>query len=491
MILEAKPMRETVTPEEMATIDAEAPEPVSELIERAGWATAQTALGLFGGDAYGKRVAVLAGKGNNGADGRSAARYLRHRGAVCRVYEVSTSSDGARSEPEDTVAYDLIIDACYGTGLRGRFDRWSLPIDVGDTPVLAVDIPSGVNGLTGAAQGSPLAAVETVTFAALKPGLLFEPGRSLAGRITVADIGLDCSRARIRHLEESDLSRWPARGGTDHKWANAVAVVGGSPGMVGAAALTSTAALRSGAGYVVQIRPAPLASGPSMPIEAVAVSMVDDWDRAVEHLGRCGAVVVGPGLSIDGPQVLSQVHRLLAMSEAPVAFDAGALRPDLLDAVGGSSVADDRLPILTPHDGEFERITGRSPGTDRIDDTRRAASELDAIVLLKGPTTVVAHPDGRVLVSTAGDERLATAGTGDVLSGIIGAGLALGLDPFLAAGLGAELHGRAARRGRRVGLISGDLPDLVADLLSSAAADVGHDGGSVTKTGISRSVASW
>ncbi len=464
-------MRETVTPTEMGAIDDEAPEPVSELIERAGWATAQAALRLFGGDAYGKRVAVLAGKGNNGADGRSAARFLERRGAVCRVFDVSAAPDALSAEPVDTTTYDLVVDACYGTGLRGRFDRRSLPIEVGDTPVLAVDIPSGVNGLTGAAQGSPLPAVETVTFAALKPGLLFEPGRSLAGDVTVADIGLDCSRARIWHLGESDLSVWPVRGRSAHKWAHAVAVVGGSPGMMGAAALASAAALRSGAGYVVQVRPAPLAPGPSTPIEAVAVSMVNEWNRAIEQVDRCSAVVVGPGLVIDGLQMLSELHQLLAMAAAPVVFDAGALRPDLLDAVRGSSAADDRLPILTPHDGEFERLTGRATGPDRIDDTRRAAAEFGAIVLLKGPTTVVAHPDGRVLVSTAGDRRLATAGTGDVLSGIIGAGLALGLEPFRAAGLGAELHGRAAARGRAVGLKAGDLPDLVADLLASSEPD--------------------
>ncbi len=462
-------MREVVTPAEMAAVDAEAPEPVDELIERAGWATARAALALFDKmdrrGAYGKRVAVLAGKGNNGADGRSAALHLQRRGAVCRVFTVS--GDTVHPEPSDVSAYDLIVDACYGTGLRGRFDRRSLPIEVGDTPVLAVDIPSGVNGLTGATQGSPLQATATITFAALKPGLLFEPGRSLAGKVTVADIGLDCSRARIRLLEESDLSAWPRGRATDHKWAHAVAVVGGSPGMAGAAALSSTAAMRAGAGYVVQVRPAPLSPGMSTPIEAVTVSMLNEWHRMVEQMDRCGAVVIGPGLEIDGPQMLGELHQLLAMTESPVVFDAGALRSDLLDAVAGSRVADDRLPVVTPHDGEFERLTGRTPGPDRIDDARRAAEELGAVILLKGPTTAVAHPDGRALVSTAGDQRLATAGTGDVLAGVIGAGLALGLDPFLAAGLGAELHGRAAARGRAVGLTAGDLPDLIAALLSS------------------------
>ena len=456
-------MREVLTPAEMAAVDAEAPEPVTELVERAGWATARAALRLLAGDAYGKRVAVLAGKGNNGADGRSAAHHLERRGARCQVFDVP-GPEGR--EPVETGTYDLVLDACFGTGLRGPFHAGSLPIDVGDTPVLAVDIPSGVNGLTGATEGTPLPAIATVTFAALKPGLLFEPGRSLAGHVTVADIGLDCSRARLWNLEQSDLSGWPRRSGTAHKWANAVAVIGGGTGMAGAASLASTGALRAGAGYVTQVRTAPLGAGPSAPVEAVTVSMIDDWNRTVSLVDRCGAVVIGPGLEIDGPQRLAELHQLLAMAEAPVVFDAGALRPELLEAVSRSSVADDRLSVLTPHDGEFARLTGRRPGPDRIEDTRRAAADLGAVVLLKGPTTVVAHPDGRALLSTAGDQRLATAGSGDVLSGIIGAGLTLGLDPFLAAGLGAELHGRAAGRGFAVGLRAGDLPALVAEFLS-------------------------
>ncbi len=461
-------MHEVVTPAEMAAIDAEAPEPVDELIERAGRATARAALRLLEGHAYGKRIAVLAGKGNNGADGRSAARYLERRGARCHVIDVpgdvSAAEASSRSTPR--LRYDLVIDACFGTGLRGRFDSADLPIDVGDAPVLAVDIPSGVNGLTGAVQGHPLAAAATVTFAALKPGLLLEPGRSLAGQVEVADIGLDCSRATMHHLGADDIERWPRRDRNAHKWRHGVAVVGGSPGMTGAAALASIAAMRTGAGYVVQVRPAPVSDQPSTPTEAVTVSMVDEPDLSIRQAGRCAAVVVGPGLSVDGPQLLAQTHHLLATIEAPVVFDAGALRPDLIEAVLGSSVADDRLPVLTPHDGEFERLTGRDPGSDRIDDVRRAAADLGAVVLLKGPTTIVAHPDGRVLLSTAGDQRLATAGSGDVLAGMIGAGLALGLDPFLAAGLGAQLHGRAAGRGSEVGLMAGDIPGLAAELLS-------------------------
>ena len=236
--------------------------------------------------------------------------------------------------------------------------------------------------------------------------------------------------------------------------------------MAGAAALSADAAFRAGAGHVIKVRPVDRGDHPAVPVEAVTVSLADEWPQAIELIDRCRAVVVGPGLAIDGPQSSSELHHLLATVEAPIVFDAGALRPDLLEAIRQSSVADDRFPVLTPHDGEFERLTGSPPGPDRIDAARRVAAEYGAVVLLKGPTTVVAGPDGRALVSTAGDQRLATAGSGDVLAGIIGAGLALGLDPFLAAGLGAELHGQAAARGRSVGLKAGDLPDLVAGLLS-------------------------
>jgi len=467
-----------VTPEEMGAIDAEAPEPVDELIDRAGWATARAALRLLreirssgrwdGALIYGARVAVLAGKGNNGADGRSAARFLRRRGVTCEVFDVGGSAPADDSDRRPGSDYDLIIDACFGTGLRGDFWSDELPVDVGDTPVLAVDIPSGVNGMTGQTQGRPLPAMATVTFAALKPGLLFEPGRSLAGRVEVADIGLDCSRARLWHLGPADLARWPKRQPSAHKWGHAVAVVGGGPGMSGAATLTGRAALRAGAGYVINTRPGPMVGpDPAQPTEAVTVSLDDDWDRLSSQVGRCAAVVVGPGLDLDDRDTDNAVKRLLRESDAAVVLDAGAIRPDVIETVVGRRSAEKRLPVLTPHDGEFERLMSSKPGPDRLAAVRRVADSHRAVVVLKGPSTVVAQPDGRALISTAGDQRLATAGTGDVLAGIIGAGLSLGLDSFLAAGLGVELHGRAALRGRRVGLTAGDLPDLVAELLTS------------------------
>lgn len=478
-------MQPVVTPAEMAAIDADAPEPVEELIERAGWATARAAVELLARP-YGSRVAILAGKGNNGADGRATVRHLERAGARCTVFDIDIDTGGGGggsggAAPVDGTRFDLVVDACFGTGLRGRFESSGLPVRVGDTLVLAVDIPSGVDGLTGELRGRPLPATATVTFAAPKPGLLLDPGRRLVGRLTVADIGLDCSRARMHHLQPSDLDRWPTRAPDDHKWRRAVAVVGGGPGMTGAPRLAAIGALRAGAGYVTLSTPgsadgpgATSAAGPGgpalpgPPIEAVGYPVTEAWaDDLLGRLDRFGAAVVGPGL---GEGNTGEVVRWWSGAGVPTVFDGGALTA-LADA-GADSGRLPRpaiLPVLTPHDGEFARLAGRAPGPDRPAAARELAARMGAVVLLKGPTTVVAHPDQRVLLSTAGDARLATAGTGDVLSGLIGAALAGGLEPFLAAGLAAELHGRAARRGPSVGLVASDLPTLVAALLSERA----------------------
>jgi NAD(P)H-hydrate epimerase len=206
------PVEPIVTPEEMAAIDAAAPEPTDELIERAGAAVARAALELLGG-AYGRRVVVVVGKGNNGADGRAAARRLGRRGVRCLVVD-------AAGAPAALPGCDLVVDAAYGTGFRGTFDPPTLPDP--PPPVLAVDIPSGVSGLTGEATGRPWAARRTVTFAARKPGLLLAEGAELAGEVTVADIGLDTSRARAHLVTAGDVAAWlPDRPRNTHKWRSA------------------------------------------------------------------------------------------------------------------------------------------------------------------------------------------------------------------------------------------------------------------------------
>lgn len=441
-----------VTPEEMAAIDAAAPEPVDVLIGRAGHAVARAAADLLGGT-YGRRVVVLAGKGNNGNDGRDAARRLARRGVRVEVLD-------AAGLPDRLPPVDLVIDAAYGTGFRGE---WHAP-DPRGAVVLAVDIPSGLDGTTGEAHGRVLAADRTVTFAALKPGLVLEPGASLVGRVEVVDIGLDTTSATAHLVEPDDLrARLPDRSATAHKWQSAVWVVGGSPGLEGAAVLTSSAAARAEAGYVRWSSPGEV---PSLlkPTEIVGTGLpANDWAAAVlEDLPRFGALVVGNGLGLDDRH-REPLRRVVAEATVPVIVDADAL------TLLGSDVAEvtRATTILTPHDGEYERLAGAPPGPDRIDAARSLAERAGCVVLLKGRTTVVAGPDGRALVCRVGDERLATLGSGDVLAGIIVALCARGLEPLVAAALGAALHGLTARVGLRHGVTARDLVDQLPLALES------------------------
>jgi NAD(P)H-hydrate epimerase len=249
-------------------------------------------------------------------------------------------------------------------------------------------------------------------------------------------------------MESSDLARWPRRSGDTHKWEAAVWLVGGSVGMTGSISLAATAAFRAGAGYVTISIPGAEAAS-ATPIEAVVVPVGE-----AGRTGRHRALVVGPGLR--DPAVAGAILD----SDLAAVVDAGAI---------GEFTPRQGPTVLTPHDGEFERLFGHRADPDRIEAARNGASAMDAVVLLKGPTTVIADPGGAIRLVTDGDARLATAGTGDVLSGVIGAGLALGLDPFEAAGLGAQLHAAAATSalGLRSGLMASDLPDLVAATLDA------------------------
>ena len=453
-------MQPVLTISQMQAVDARAvaTTPLEELVERAGTAVAGAALDLMGG-AYGRRAVLLCGKGNNGADGRVAARLLVRRGV--RVTVVAPGEVDAIGEGGPPV--DLVVDAAFGTGFRGTYGA---PRVAPGIPVLAVDIPSGVEGDTGRATGSVLRATATVTFVALKPGLVQGDGAALAGEVRVVDIGLPIDGYDVAVVDDGDIAALvPHRDSGGNKWVAAVLVVAGSPGMTGAAALSARAAYRSGAGMVrlgvPGGDPAALAAG-----EAVGIDLPPGrWaDTALEVAGRCHALVVGPGLG-RAEGTADQVKRLIASSPVPVVVDA-----DGLNALGR---IDAPLPsrstvVLTPHDGEYTRLTGEAPGPDRIAAARRLAVASGAVALLKGPTTAVADPTGRVLLAMAGTPSLATAGTGDVLSGVIGALLARGMPPLEAAALGAHLHGRAGALGHRSGLMAGDLPDLVARVLDAA-----------------------
>ncbi|MDP8976935.1 MAG: NAD(P)H-hydrate dehydratase [Actinomycetota bacterium] len=440
-----------VTPDEMKSIDEESREPTEVLVQRAGAAVARRALQMLGGG-YGRRVVVVAGKGNNGADGRVAGQRLRRSGARVTVVE-------ATDQPQRLPPCDLLIDAAFGTGFRGEYQAPA----PGGAPVLAVDIPSGVDGLTGQAGDGAVWATTTVTFAALKPGLLLGSGPERTGPVELVDIGLDASRAHIHLVQDEDVgAHLPPRPRESHKWRSAVFVAAGSPGMMGAPLLVARAALRAGAGYVnLGVPGAALEQMPSGS-EAVARALPSEgWaPEALRDSERFKAAAVGPGLG-RGEGTLAEVRRLLAESPVPLVVDG-----DALAAVDGPLGAE---AVLTPHAAEYERLAGSPLGPDRLDAARSLAARLQAVVLLKGPTTVVAHPQGEVLISVTGDTRLATAGTGDVLSGVIAAFLAQGVAPMWAAGLAAHVHGSAARLGPRRGMVAGDVVELLPQWLSAHA----------------------
>lgn len=465
-------MDPVLTPAEMGAADRRAVAagtPVAVLMERAGRAVAW-AVRTHLGRTYGVRAVIACGKGDNGGDGLVAARVLTGWGARVDVLRV-----GAGLDPvwvERTVARaDVVVDAMYGTGFRGELGGDArLVVDAvaarsDPVPVIAVDVPSGVDGSTGAVSGPAVRATRTVTFAARKPGLLFEPGRSLAGEVTVADIGIavdpppgvpvtGCPR-------RADVAAWlPARPLEAHKWTAAVWVVGGSAGMTGAPALAARAALRSGAGMVWcgvpgdaavaggEVIGVALPAGPGGGLGDAAV------DRVLADVGRFGALAVGPGLGRD-PGTLAAVRRLVLAAPVPVVLDADGIHAFAGDP--GALRARPAPTVCTPHAGEFAVLTGAPPGPDRLAAARASAEATGCVVLLKGPGTVVADPDGSAAICPIGGPELATAGTGDVLTGIVAAALARGAGAFAAAAAGAWIHAAAARVAGHTVLIAGDL----------------------------------
>jgi len=469
------------TPAEMAAVDAAAPQPTDVLVDRAGAAVARAVLDEMGGG-YGRRVVVLAGKGSNGADGRVAAGRLARRGVRTTVVDAAMApghllAPGSRQT-------DLVVDAAYGTGLGRPFEA-----PIVDAPVLAVDLPSGLDGLTGEARGRPLAARRTVTFAALKPGLLFGDGPMLAGRVEVVDLGLDVSGATAHLLTDVDIAALvPGRPADAHKWQRACWVIAGSLGMEGAAGLAATAALRAGAGYVRLSVPG--GGDPGAPDEVVRMPVGADLGSNGSDEARFTSMVVGPGLGTSA-EVADGLARLVATSGPSLVVDG-----DGLTALAGSPTGDGRSAVfsgerarplvLTPHDGEFARLAGHPPGPDRIAAVRALAGATGAVVLLKGPTTAVAAPDGRVLLAAAGDARLATAGSGDVLAGIIGAFLARGAEPLAAAAAAAHVHGRLVTApgiddAPSTGVAAGDLAARLVSVLEELGVD-GSPGGEADRS---------
>lgn len=390
------------------------------------------------------RVVVVCGKGNNGGDGHVAARALRGTGREVRVVR-------AFEEPFDPAGAEVIVDALLGTGFSGAprdpLDGVIAAINAAGVPVVAADMPSGVNGSTGEVEGVAVCATATATFHRAKPGLWVHPGKAHAGEVHVVDIGVPPGAPgdpAVGLIAPAVLRGLPGRAAASSKFSSGtVVVVGGSPGLTGAPIMAAHAAMRAGAGYVI------IASGRAnetafafRPVEAM-LCPVDTVDEALEVIERADAVVLGPGLGRDGG-AQAFARELYARIEAPLVLDA-----DGLNAFALADMPERPAPtVLTPHAGELGRLLGCESaeiGAHRLDCAREAACRSGALVVLKGDDTLIAAPDGRVAVSPGGAPALATAGTGDVLSGVIAALLARGAEPWHAAAAAVWAHVRAGQ----------------------------------------------
>jgi hydroxyethylthiazole kinase-like uncharacterized protein yjeF len=450
--------------------------PGIELMERAGTALAD----LVSECAPQGRVVVVCGKGNNGGDGLVTARVLRERGRTVDVLLLGRGEElrgDARTNlerlpglpPEAFAAEELtgsavVVDAILGTGFSGEPREPAAgaieAINAVDpqTAVIACDVPSGVDASTGEVAGAGVRAVATATFHAAKPGLWIAPGKDHAGEVRVVDIGIPPGapvEPSIGLIDDRVTDGVPRRGRDSTKFAaGSVLVCGGSTGLTGAPCLASESATRAGAGYVTAFVPASLNAIFEIRLLEVMTVPLPDHDGALgadgakavlDRAGHAGSLVLGPGLGRAQSSVALATSLARAV-ELPLLLDA-----DGLNAHAGAlgSLAHRTAPtVLTPHAGELGRLLdcdSDAVQARRLHCARHAALEAQAIVVLKGDDTIVAQPDGRAAVSRGGAPALATAGTGDVLSGVIGAYLAKRMDPFHAACAGVFVHACAGR----------------------------------------------
>jgi NAD(P)H-hydrate epimerase len=469
------------------------------LMERAGLAATQEILARYGQLG---RVVVVVGKGNNGGDGMVVARHLDDAGWEVEVMaprggrpvtgDGRTMADvarrmGIRVAPLDAprlAGYaGVVVDALLGTGARGapqgavRSAVRAIRSAAG--PVVSLDVPSGVDADTGRVAGDAVQADLTVTFHADKVGLHVEPGRSIAGEVVVADIGIP---AVIRMEPAAWLvgagaaAAVPAKSTAGEKYgAGAVLVVAGSPGLIGAGCLAARATLRAGAGLAVAgvpqtVRPEVAAHL----LEVMTAGIPDDGGAfgpasvqgVLAEARRVGSVALGPGLG-RAAVTTGFVRDLLQRLKLPVVVDADGLwhlgeRPVWLAGRGAPT-------ILTPHAGEAARLLGvdrRDVERDRLSSATELAGTTGAVIVLKGPGTITAAPGGPIAVNATGGPELSSAGTGDVLTGIVAAFLAKGMEPFAAAAVGAAVHGAASDRARRGdGTIAGDVIETLPETL--------------------------
>ncbi|MGE0063149.1 MAG: NAD(P)H-hydrate dehydratase [Xanthobacteraceae bacterium] len=467
--------------------------PGIDLLERAGAAVADAVAAL----AAGKTVTVVAGPGNNGGDGFVAARRLMERGYAVRLalvgdrgrLEGDAALAAARwsgpvegADPAALAAADIAVDALFGAGLAREVE--GLPramieaINALGKPVIAVDLPSGINGDSGAVMGAAVRATGTVTFFRRKPGHLLLPGRLHCGRLQVTDIGIPSrvlETVRPQTFANEPSLWWPSfpqPTAEGHKYGRGHAVVvSGGLASTGAGRLAARGALRIGAGLVTIASPREALSAQAAENLAVMVKPVDGAAELGAFMAdrRRNALVLGPGGGV-GPAMREQVAAGLA-SGAAVVLDADALTSfaDEAEALAAAIAAlPQRSVVLTPHEGEFSRLfnsINKNPILNsKLEKARSAARVIRAVLLLKGADTVVAAPDGRASISAHAPPTLATAGSGDVLAGMIAGLLAQGAPAFEAASAAVWMHGDAALR-FGPGLISEDLPDQLPAVL--------------------------
>jgi hydroxyethylthiazole kinase-like uncharacterized protein yjeF len=461
---------ELLTPEEMARADALAGDGAA-LMEAAGRAVARAVMARF----RPCPVLVLAGPGNNGGDGYVAARWLERAGwdvALAPLAPPRPGGDAAGAAarwrgplrpfaPASLARAGLVLDAVFGAGLARPVEGLAAEVlGAVRAPLVAVDIPSGVCGATGAVRGVAPQAALTVTFFRLKPGHLLLPGRDLCGETVLADIGLPPSVlaaiAPRAFANGPHLWRIPAPGARSHKHARGHVTVLSGSAMAGAARLAARAARRAGAGLVtLACADAETARGHRIAEPGALVVQAEGEEALLPLLladARRQVFLVGPGLPPEG-RTRRMIERLIAAGRR-VVVDAGGL-----SACAGAVEALRGAALLTPHAGEFARLFG-PPGEDRIAAARGAAAATGAVVLLKGSDSVIAAPDGRVAINHNAPPWLATGGTGDVLAGAAAALLAQGMPAFEAAAAAAWWQGAAARRLGR-GMIAEDLADAI------------------------------
>ncbi|MEM1104843.1 MAG: NAD(P)H-hydrate dehydratase [Pseudomonadota bacterium] len=433
------------------------------------------------------KVHVLCGKGGNGGDGFVAARALSALGrdvdVFCSAEPGALAGDAARAardwggdvrplEAGVAADCDVTLDALYGTGISRRLSGAAAELASQAGAVVSVDIPSGLDGLTGRAHGPVFRADHTVTFAALRPGHVLTPGRALSGQVTIADIGVPVAET-IGENVPSDWQGhlpWPSDATHKHARGRLIVVTGGLTS-TGAARLAARAGLRAGAGLVTLLCPPSATLAVAAQITAEMVQSFQSPDELRAEIEEADAMIIGPAAGVSPATRDNVVAALSSPATCVVDADAITVFQDDPDALFSLLRAQD---VLTPHSGEFRRLFGslEADRPNRIEAALIAAEQAGCHVILKGSDTVIAGPDGRARVNTHASPWLATAGSGDVLAGILGGLLAQGMDSFDAACAAVWLHGDAGRR-LGPGLIATDLegalPAVLANLASAPA----------------------